>query len=240
MSLRDLSHLPYDLSHPLPRQPKPSGNPAGTVRAFQCFAAGDHTDLHGRTVSFTASRLAKIAAGYNPAKLSAPLVIGRPESRGPSKSALRALVSAGYVSPSAFGGKGSNGPTFGTVRALVAEGPALFAIADVGFELLTRVRVGEFSNGVAAGFHLPDADENPTPGEYYLQHIGFLGLGDEPSNVTGMQPLAFADSGSRTFITGARESRNEQIHRVAQEMVRASPGMRYINAAIAVERALKR
>lgn len=185
-----------------------------TLRAFQCFAAGDHTDMHGTHTRFTPAKLTAIAAGYTPAKRSAPLVIGHPQS---------------------------NGPAYGTVRALVAEGSALFAIADVGHDLLGLVRDGRYRK-VSASFHLPGTPDNPTPSEYYLRHVGFLGA--TPPAVKAMQPLAFSvadDFASyRASVTAPSESRSEQIHRVAKDMVRASPGMRYLNAAIAVDRALAR
>lgn len=104
-----------------------------------------------------------IAAGYNKNTLRAPLVLGHPKN---------------------------NLPEYGEVDALFVEGGALFAQAKVSDTLVDWVRRKLYKN-VSASFFCPDSPGNPTPGAYYLNHVGFLGA--HPPAVKGMAALNFAD-----------------------------------------------
>ena len=187
-----------------------------TIRAFQCFASGSHTDMRGTSVTVTPARLQTIAVAYNAHKQTrpAPLVLGHPDS---------------------------NDTSYGTVRALIAEGGALFAVAEVSFALLSLVRTGRYKN-VSASFHLPGSKDNPVGNEWYLRHVGFLGA--VPPAVRGMQPVSFScvdDFASYSAsVTAPNESRNEQIHRVTKDILRAAPGAKLIDVAIRIDRALPR
>ena len=194
-----------------------------TLRAFQCFEAGTHTDMSGRATTFSLADISAIAAGYSPSRKAAPLVLGHPEDD-------------------------SRASSYGTVRGLVAEGPALFAIADVSNELQQLVRAGRYKN-VSSSLHLPGARENPGIG-YYLRHVGFLGA-MQPA-VKGMQPLAFAvqfdepndslaEHQTAAFAAAcgvSPESQQAQIYRVARSLSKAVPALSVTGAAIRVERAL--
>jgi len=195
-----------------------------TLRAFQCFAAGAHTDMHGRTCVFSQMDLKAIAIGYEPTRRTAPLVLGHPDDD------LRA-------------------PSYGSVKGLVAEGDSLFCIADVTPNLLELVRAGRYAK-VSASFFLPGTTGNPGGANYYLRHVGFLGAAIPA--VKGMQPLAFAislgryqdemeaavahSSFSANGVNG--ESRNAQLCRVAKDLCRAIPDMSLISAASRAERAI--
>ena len=187
-----------------------------TVRAFQCFASGTHTDMRGTSVTVTPARLQTIAAAYeaHKQKQPAPLVLGHPES---------------------------NGPGYGAVRALIAEGGALFAVAEVSFALLSMVRAGHYKN-VSASFHMPGAKDNPVGNEWYLRHVGFLGA--VPPAVKGMQPVSFACDGDfasySASVTAPNESRSEKIHRITKDILRAAPGAKLIDVAVRIDRALPR
>lgn len=120
----------------------------GTLAPLHIFRAGTHTDLHGRVLEFSAADLAAIAAGYDPAKHEAPLVVGHP-----------AL----------------DDPAYGWVAGLSAAGADLFANPrEVDPEFAALVNAERF-NRISASLFLPDAPSNPTPGAYYLRHVGFLG-----------------------------------------------------------------
>lgn len=187
-----------------------------TIRAFQCFASGTHTDMHGTSITVTPAKLQTIAIAYNAHKEKhpAPLVLGHPES---------------------------NGPGYGVVRALIAEGAALFAVAEVGFPLLSLVRAGRYKN-VSASFHDPGSKNNPVGNEWFLRHVGFLGA--TPPAVRGMQPVSFScgdDFASYSAsVTAPNESRNEQIYRVTRDILRAAPGAKLMDVACRIDRSLSR
>lgn len=184
-----------------------------TLRAFQCFAAGEHTDMSGARLSAGPTMLASMAAAFDVRKRSAPLVIGHPSDSATVR--------------------------YGEVSALVALDTALFAIAHVGPDLLKLVRDGRFRK-VSASFLLPHAGDNPAPGSHYLRHVGFLGA--VAPAVKGMQPLAFAIADEFTSyassVTSPAESRAQQIYRIARDIRHAQPGLSIVRAASAVERAL--
>ncbi len=129
-------------------------------KLLQIFRAGNH----GVGLVFSERDVQRIAAGYNKAKLRAPLVLGHPKN---------------------------NLPEYGEVDALFAEGGALFAQANVSDTLVDWVK-RKLYNNVSASFFCPDSPNNPTPGVYYLRHVGFLGA--HPPAVKGMAALNFAES----------------------------------------------
>ena len=186
------------------------------LRAFQCFAAGTHSDMHGRTVTFSRADISTIAAGYSPNPKAAPLVLGHPEDD------TRAL-------------------SYGSVRALVAEGDALFAIADVSSELQQLVRAGRYKN-VSASLRLPGTKENPGFG-YSLRHVGFLGA--VPPAVKGMQPLAFAladEFGSLDYSAPAPCTEEQQARAMAQvaiELRQSCPSLSLTRAVEFAQRAYR-
>lgn len=137
-------------------------------KLFQIFKAGTHTAMNGMTLSFTEQDLEYIAAGYSKARLSAPLVLGHPVD---SK------------------------PEYGEADALFVQGDALYAQATVKDELVAMVRARNYTK-VSAFFILPDASDNPTPGVYYLRHVGFLGA--MPPAVKGLAALSFTEHSRHT------------------------------------------
>ena len=116
--------------------------------AIQCFRAGRHVALSGAALTFAASDLEATARAYDPAKHEAPIVVGHP--------ALDA-------------------PAYGWVRSLHQVGDALEALPrKVDPVFAEAVRRGAYGK-VSAAFFTPDAPGNPSPGVYYLRHVGFLG-----------------------------------------------------------------
>lgn len=134
-----------------------------TPAAFEIFRAGPQTDMHGRKVTIDRAELASIAAAYDPAKHEAPLVVGHPRL---------------------------DAPAYGWVKGLRVEGDRLVADAhqvDPAFAAI--VNEGRFKKR-SASFLLPTSPDNPVPGSYYLNHVGFLGA-TAPA-VKGLRDAQFA------------------------------------------------
>lgn len=186
---------------------------ASELRVFQVFRAGTHKAMSGDAIAFSESDVSAIAAGYDVARQSAPLVLGHPAD---------------------------NGGALGKVISLVAAQGALFAVAEVSRALIDLVRSGRFKQ-VSSSFHTPGSANNPTPGTHYLRHVGFLGA--MPPAVRNMQALSFCESADfADFSTGAASPVNQRhrIHAAAQSLLQAVPTMPYIEAASRIERALNR
>lgn len=124
------------------------------------------TSVEGVTVDFSEQLLAEVAAGYDPALHEAPLVIGHPSLQAPA---------------------------YGWVRGLSFADGALVAKADPLPQLVDLVRQQHVKK-VSASFYPPTAANNPTPGKWYLRHVGFLGAA--PPAVKGLAPVSFAEGDS--------------------------------------------
>lgn len=142
----------------------PNVDPNAFPKRLEIFRAGRHVDSSGRELHFTAADIAQIAAGYNPELSEAPIVVGHP-----------AL----------------NGPAFGWAKALHADGDRLLAEPhQVESQFAELHSEGRFKKKSASLFH-PDSPGNPTPGKWYLRHIGFLGA--QPPAVKGLRDAQFAE-----------------------------------------------
>lgn len=117
-------------------------------RLIEIFRAGRHVDMHGREIEFTAADVEAIASGYSADLSEAPLVVGHPKT---------------------------NGPAYGWVSQLVAKDGVLLAEPhQVDADFADLYSAGRFKKR-SASFFLPDDKSNPTPGKFYLRHVGFLG-----------------------------------------------------------------
>lgn len=131
--------------------------------AIEIFRAGRHVDMHGRAFDLSRADLADIAGRYDPAKHEAPLVIGHPQT---------------------------NAPAYGWVRGLRVVGDTLVADThQVDAAFAEVVNAGRWKKR-SASFLLPTANDNPSPGQYYLNHVGFLGA--QPPAVKGLRDAQFA------------------------------------------------
>ena len=93
--------------------------------------------------------LAEIAATYNKALREAPLTVGHPKDNLPAYG----WVAKVYVN---------------------AEGNLAIDPEQVDPAFAEMVRAGRFKKR-SASFYPPNAPHNPTPGRWYLRHVGFLG-----------------------------------------------------------------
>ncbi|KAF7598387.1 MAG: hypothetical protein CGU28_12105 [Candidatus Dactylopiibacterium carminicum] len=121
--------------------------------------------MKGRQITFSEGDLQGMAAAFDPQRQPAPLVLGHPEN---------------------------DQPELGQAQKLLVKGSKLYALALVGTALEALVKARCYAK-VSATFIPPFADSNPTPGAYYLKHIGFLGA--TPPAVKGMEDPSFTDRG---------------------------------------------
>ena len=131
-----------------------------------------------------AAGLAKTVSAYDPARHEAPLVIGHPSDDRPAY---------GWVESLAF----SEGLLKAVPRAVTAT-------------LKDHVEAGRYKK-ISAGFYHPQAPGNPTPGVFYLRHVGFLGA--QPPAVKGLPPVKFADSDD-DYVTLEFSERDPWMFRV--------------------------
>lgn len=132
--------------------------------------------MHGESIEFSEADLAASAAAYDPKISKAPLVVGHPKTDDPAK---------------------------GWAVSLTATKRGLYATADkVDPEFAEAVRSGAYGT-VSAKFYRPTDPNNPTPGVWYLRHIGFLGA--QAPAVKGLDAPEFAgaeDDGCVCFQEG--------------------------------------
>jgi len=117
-------------------------------KTIQIFRAGTHTAMSGDKVTISKAQLDACAAAYDPAVHEAPIVVGHPAI---------------------------DGPAYGWAAKVVSRGDALEAVPhQVDPAFAEMVAAGRFKK-VSASFWTPGAPTNPSPGVYYVRHIGFLG-----------------------------------------------------------------
>ena len=140
-----------------------------TTKPIEIFAAGRHTATNGTVLDVSVADLADIAAGYDPAKHEAPLVIGHPKQ---------------------------DHPAYGWVKGLRVDGDRLVADADELDASFADAVAAKRYKKVSASFYLPDGQGNPTPGKMHLKHVGFLGA--VPPAVKGLRHVSFAEDNAGT------------------------------------------
>lgn len=139
---------------------------------IQLLRPGTFTSEGGQKVTFSATDLSGIADSYDPDTHAAPIVVGHPRT---------------------------DDPAYGWVRDLRVKDGRLVAEADqVAVAFADAVRAGRYKK-VSASLFRPDHPANPTPGKYYLKHIGFLGAA-APA-VSGLRPVQLSadDDGAITL-----------------------------------------
>lgn len=147
--------------------------------------------MSGQVIEFTAADVAAIAASYDPALHEAPHVVGHPTTDGPAYGWVQSL--------------GVNDAGRLCVTASRQVEPA-FA------ELVSDGRFKKRS----ASFYPPAHPGNPTPGSYYLKHVGWLGA-TAPA-VKGLADVAYgqAEEGLVEF-SGWEEELNAGMWRRLRE-----------------------
>ena len=189
-----------------------------TPKLFQIFRTGTFTAMNGKQMSFSEGDLQKMAAAFDPQRRPAPLVLGHPQN---------------------------DQPEMGQAQKLLVKDGKLYALALVGAALEALVKAQRYAK-VSASFLEPFSTNNPTPGAYYLKHVGFLGA--MVPAIKGMENPSFAarDDGvcfgepetiatpkaslvfSRPGLTCDPE--RLALHRLATEYREACPALSYSEA----------
>lgn len=130
---------------------------------IEIFRAGTYTDNNGIQRTFTLSDVRAIATSYNPQRHEAPLVLGHPRD---------------------------NKPAYGWVKNLQAthDGRLLMLAEQIEPEFADGVQSGRFKKR-SASFYPPNNSDNPTPGNWYLKHVGWLGA--QAPAVKGLTDASF-------------------------------------------------
>lgn len=126
---------------------------------------GTFRSMSGHDVTFTADDLQAIAASYSPELHEAPVVVGHPST---------------------------DAPAYGWVRTVRVDGDRLLAELDqVDDQFAELHRAGRYKKRSAA-LYAPDTPNNPTPGRWYLRHVGVLGA--QPPAVKGLRDAQLSES----------------------------------------------
>lgn len=136
-------------------------------KLIEIFKAGKHIASNGTEINFSADDVADIAASYNPDLHEAPIVIGHPKE---------------------------NSPAFGWIKQLVykAGNKVLQAMpVQLSADFVEAVNAGAYKK-ISASIYTKDSPNNPTPGHYYLRHVGFLGA--QPPAIKGLAAVEFAEN----------------------------------------------
>jgi hypothetical protein len=142
-----------------------------TLRALPIFKVGRHTDMSGTTLEITEADLEKTVAAYQPSRHEAPLVVGHPQH---------------------------DAPAWGWVASLALVDGTLLAVPhQVDPAFAEQVASGRYKK-ISASFYTPNAPNNPTPGVYYLRHVGFLGA--QPPAVKGLPDPMFREEEAGVVI----------------------------------------
>ena len=129
---------------------------------IEIFRAGTHRGINGQEVTITPEDVQAVVDGFNPDTAPVPVVVGHPRHDAPAYAWAEAIYLEGE-----------------TLKARLKEIDPAFA------EIL---KAGRYKR-ISAAFFPPDSPANPTPGQYSLRHIGFLGAA-APA-VKGLQPVEF-------------------------------------------------
>lgn len=136
-----------------------------TPNLLAVFRPGKHTATDGREIDFSEADCRQIVETYDPALHEAPFVIGHPSLTAP-----------------AYGWAGALSFADGLLYTEPKQVEPMFAEA---------FNAGRYKKRSVSVF-MPDTPGNPTPGKYYLRHVGFLGA--VPPAVKGLPDAQFSES----------------------------------------------
>ena len=148
---------------------------------IEAFRAGRHIDDNGTVRVFTDADIEAIASAYDPKLREAPLVVGHPAADGPAY---------GWVSATRTG-PGEQG------RVLLIDPRD---VEPAFAEMVVNRRFPKRSSS----FYSPTHPNNPTPGRWYLRHVGFLGA--QPPAVSGLKDIQFSEGDDGTGVVSFSES----------------------------------
>ncbi len=130
---------------------------------IQIFKTGVQTPTEGDALNADARFMRDVVSAYNTAKHEAPVVIGHPKHTDPAYAWVKAL-------------------SFNE-----AEGVLYADFSQVDPQFKQMLESGRFKKR-SASFYPPNHSQNPTPGKWYLRHVGFLGA--QPPAVKGLKDFS--------------------------------------------------
>lgn len=128
---------------------------------------GKATSVEGVVVDFTEDVLREVVATYDPNLCEAPIVVGHPKLDSPS---------FGFIDRLSF-----------------ADGKLVGVEDQVDPDFNELRRKGRFKHP-SASFFTPTAPNNPTPGKWYLRHVGYLGGATPALKGLNGKAISFADA----------------------------------------------
>lgn len=130
---------------------------------LEIFRAGTHIDSAGKRHTFTVQTVRQMAETYDPNKREAPMVKGHPAD---------------------------GAPAYGWIASLRAtdDGRLIARIKQWDKGFLEELKAGRYKKR-SASFYTPEHPSNPTPGRFYLRHLGWLGA-QQPA-IAGLPNMAF-------------------------------------------------
>lgn len=144
---------------------------------IQIFRAGRHIDDSGTTHEFSEADVAGMARSYSPALREAPLTVGHPKD---------------------------NLPAYGWVKSAEVQGGVLVINPhQVEPQFAEMVNAGRFKKR-SASFYPPSAPNNPTPGNWYLRHVAFLGA--QPPAIAGLKDIQFSEDDAGGVVCFSEET----------------------------------
>lgn len=143
------------------------------MKTLHIFKQGKQTTSAGDCLFFSEADIAATARVYDPKKHEAPIVVGHPKVDAPAY---------GWIGSLSFD------PQHGLTATPTQVDPAFSEM----------VTAGRFKK-ISASFYPPESSANPTPGFYYLRHVGFLGA--EPPAVKGLKPVEFGEDNTGIVVT---------------------------------------
>ncbi len=133
------------------------------MKPFRIFRPGKHRASCGTVVEFTEEDLKRAVSVYSPTLYAAPLVIGHPKTEDRA---------------------------YGWAESLTYEDGHVVVHPDkVNPEFSELVEQGAYRNR-SASWYMPDHPNNPSPGNLYPKHIGFLGA--VPPALKGLGDVQFS------------------------------------------------
>lgn len=173
------------------------------AKSLHIFRAGSWVSMSGAEVSLTADDVQATADAYDPSVREAPLVLGHPKT---------------------------DDPALGWVAGLSARDGELFAVTkDVSPRLTDLVATGSYRK-ISSAFIPPSSKSNPTPGVWYLRHVGFLGAAipavhgmrdaELAAGVDGDDVVAFAEQRTGASALQAKVDAERDALLFVQSMLR--------------------
>ena len=169
-----LGAVPFDGAASVSEGVASSGPVLLARQPIEIFRMGTHIDNDGRSRTFTLQDVQTMAMVYNVKRHEAPFTLGHPAD---------------------------NKPAYGWVKSLTAtpDGRLMMTADQIDPAFAEAVQAGRYKKR-SASFYPPANSANPSPGNWYLKHVGWLGA--QPPAIKGLADASFgslSNDGSISF-----------------------------------------